>query len=150
MAFFFYKVSPYCVHFHFHFFASTLCMCVIHLTSIWRILLMTDGLNAVWSNDRASPTDNNPNNLELASPQSITAPGLDYITKLLHSDFHTTFPGVGFEPHRFKSKHNALPFYTVICCIIARETQDFFDQLQNSFNFPWPSNSPTFPRPQSN
>ena len=31
------------------------CMCVMYLTSIWRILLMTDGLNAVGSNDRAAP-----------------------------------------------------------------------------------------------
>ena len=29
--------------------------CDMYLTSIWRILLMTDGLNAVWSNDRAAP-----------------------------------------------------------------------------------------------
>ena len=49
---FFYKVSFFCIHFHF---ASTLCMCVMYLTSIWRIILMTDGLNAVWSNDRAAP-----------------------------------------------------------------------------------------------
>ena len=28
---------------------------------------MTDGLNAVWSNDRAAHTDTNPKNLELAS-----------------------------------------------------------------------------------
>ena len=28
---FFYKVSLFCIHFHF---ASTLCMCVMHLTSI--------------------------------------------------------------------------------------------------------------------
>ena len=27
---------------------------------------MTDGLNAVWSNDRAAHTDTNPKNLELA------------------------------------------------------------------------------------
>ena len=35
----------------------------MYLTSIWRILLMTDGLNAVWSNDRAAHTDTNPKNL---------------------------------------------------------------------------------------
>ena len=50
-----------------------LVICVMCLTSIWRILLMTDGLNAVWSNDRAAPTDTNPKNLELAPPQSVTA-----------------------------------------------------------------------------
>ena len=43
---------------------------------------MTDGLNAVWSNDRAAPTDTNHKNLELAPPQSVTATRLD---QLLHS-----------------------------------------------------------------
>ena len=43
-----------------------LVICVMYLASIWRILLMTDGLNAVWSNDRAAHTDTNPKNLELA------------------------------------------------------------------------------------
>ena len=43
---------------------------------------MTDGLNAVWSNDRAAPTDTNPKNLELAPPQSVTATRLD---QLVHS-----------------------------------------------------------------
>ena len=66
----------FCIHFHF---ASTLCMCVMYLTSIWRILLMTDGLNAVWSNDRAAPTDTNPKNLEIAPPQSVTATRLDQL-----------------------------------------------------------------------
>ena len=60
----FYKVSFFV---YISIFASTLCMCVMYLTSIWKILLMTDGLNAVWSNDRAAHTDNNPKNLELAS-----------------------------------------------------------------------------------
>ena len=54
-------------------------ICVMYLTSIWRILLMTDGLNAVWSNDRAAPTDTNPKNLELAPPQSVTATRLDQL-----------------------------------------------------------------------
>ena len=36
--------------------------------------LMTDGLNAVWSNDRAAHTDTNPKNLELAPPQSKVRP----------------------------------------------------------------------------
>ena len=40
---------------------------------------MTDGVNAVWSNDRAAPTDTNPKNLELAPPQSITATRLDQL-----------------------------------------------------------------------
>ena len=77
MPYYFNNVSFVCVHFHF--FASTLCMCVMYLTSIWRIILMTDGLNAVWSNDRAAPTDTNPKNLELASPQSVTATRLDQL-----------------------------------------------------------------------
>ena len=51
----------------------------MYLTSIWRIILMTDGLNAVWSNDRAAPTDTNPKNLELAPPQSVTATRLDQL-----------------------------------------------------------------------
>ena len=57
--------------------ACDMCLCI--LTSIWRILLMTDGLNAVWSNDRAAHTDTNPKNLELAPPQSITATRLDQL-----------------------------------------------------------------------
>ena len=56
-----------------------LVICVMYLTPIWRILLMTDGLNAVWSNDRAAPTDTNPKNLELAPPQSVTATRLDQL-----------------------------------------------------------------------
>ena len=40
---------------------------------------MSDGLNAVWSNDRAAHTDTNPKNLELAPPQSITATRLDQL-----------------------------------------------------------------------
>ena len=56
-----------------------LVICVMYLTSIWRILLMTDGLNAVWSNDRAAHTDTNPRNLKLAPPQSITATRLDQL-----------------------------------------------------------------------
>ena len=38
---------------------------------------MTEGLNAVWSNNRAAPTYTNPKNLELAPPQSVTATRLD-------------------------------------------------------------------------
>ena len=40
---------------------------------------MTDYLNAIWSNDRAAPTDTNPNNLELAPPQSVAATRLDHL-----------------------------------------------------------------------
>ena len=40
---------------------------------------MTDGLNAVWSNDRAAPTNTNPKNLEWAPPQSVTATRLDQL-----------------------------------------------------------------------
>ena len=40
---------------------------------------MTDGLNDFWSNDRAAPTDTNPKNIELASPQSVTATWLDQL-----------------------------------------------------------------------
>ena len=46
---------------------------------IWRIHLMTAGLNAVWSNDRAAHTDTNPKNLELAPPQSVTSTRLDQL-----------------------------------------------------------------------
>ena len=77
MAYFLVTRSP--VFVYISIFASTLCMCVMYLTSIWRILLMTNGLNAVWSNDRAAPTDTNPNNLELAPPQSVTATRLDQL-----------------------------------------------------------------------
>ena len=52
---------------------------------------MTDGLNAVWSNDRAAHTDTNPKNLELAPPQSITATRLD---QLVYSPcYDTNIPG---------------------------------------------------------
>ena len=40
---------------------------------------MTDGLNVVWSNDRAVHTDTNPKNLELATPQSVTTTRLDQL-----------------------------------------------------------------------
>ena len=40
---------------------------------------MTDGLNAVLSNDRAAPTDTNPKNLELSPPQSVTTTRLDQL-----------------------------------------------------------------------
>ena len=49
-------------------------MCVMYLTSFLQIILLTDGLNALWSNDRAArATDTNPKNLELAPLQSVTA-----------------------------------------------------------------------------
>ena len=40
---------------------------------------MTDGLNAVLSNDRAAPTYTNPKNLKLAPPHSVTATRLDQL-----------------------------------------------------------------------
>ena len=46
---------------------------------------MTDGLNTVRSNDRAVPTGNNPNNLELASPQSVTDTRLDQLVSPIQS-----------------------------------------------------------------
>ena len=86
-------------------------ICLMYLTSMWRILLMTDGLNAVWSNDRASPTDTNPKNLELAPPQSITATRLDqlvYSPNYYIQIFRLTFcPQWGLNP-RPKLKSNAL------------------------------------------
>ena len=110
MPFFFFK-SPFFVYISI--FASTLCMCVMYLMSIWRIILMTDGLNAVWSNDRAAHTDTNPKNLELA-PQSITANRLD---QLVYSPNYyiqifrlNLLPAVRIEPSyaRSKLKSNAL------------------------------------------
>ena len=71
--------APRSSHMHVHAVTPKLVICVMYLTSIWRILLMTDGLNAVWSNDRAAHTDTNPKNLELAPPQSITATRLDQL-----------------------------------------------------------------------
>ena len=66
-------------HMHVHAVTPKLVICVMYLTSIWRILLMTDGISAVWSNDRAAHTDTNPKNLELAPPQSITATRLNQL-----------------------------------------------------------------------
>ena len=73
---------------------------------------MTDGLNAVWSNDRTSPTYTNPKNLELATTppptQSVTVTRLD---KLVYSPncyidiFHSTFlPAVRIEHPTARSK----------------------------------------------
>ena len=75
MPHYFYKVSLFiysfvCEHFHF------LHVCYV-FNVIWRIHLMTDGLNVVWSNDRAAPTDTTPKNLELASPKVVMASRLD-------------------------------------------------------------------------
>ena len=68
---------------------------------------MADGLNAVWSNDRDAPTDTNPKNLELASPQSVTATRLYQLVyrpncyiKILRLNFS---PAVGFEPVTVRS-----------------------------------------------
>ena len=64
---------------------------------------MTDGLNAVWSNDRAAPTDTNPKNLELAPPQSLqdikfthtsSSATNKYIQPYQHKVFAWTWHGV--------------------------------------------------------
>ena len=53
---------------------------------------MTDGLNAVCSNDRAGPTYTNPKNRELESPQSVTATRLDqYSPNCYIQIFYLTF-----------------------------------------------------------
>ena len=86
-------------------------MFVIYLTSF-------DGLNAVWSNDRAASTDTNPKNLELAPPQSVTATRLDqfvYSSNCYIQIFSdsTCLPAVRIEPptDRSKLKSNALTNY---------------------------------------
>ena len=69
---------------------------------------MTDGLNAVWSNDRAaSPTDTNPKNLELASPQSVTATRLVYSPNCFQTQLFTRSEDL--TCNRSKLKSNALP-----------------------------------------
>ena len=83
MPYYFYKV-PFFLHFfslcvHFHYF----CKYTLHMRYVFnvilRILLMTDGLNAIWSNDRAASTDTIPQNLELGFPQSVTDTRLDQL-----------------------------------------------------------------------
>ena len=75
---------------------------------------MTDGLNAVGSNDRASPTDTNPKNLELAPPQSVTATRLDQLVYSLNYYIQifrlNILATVRIEPStaRSKLKSNAL------------------------------------------
>ena len=68
----FFSLPFVCVYISIIFFASTLCMCDMCLTSF-------DGLNAVWSNNRAVPTHTNPKNHELASPRSVMATRLDQL-----------------------------------------------------------------------
>ena len=63
MPYYFYNVSLF-VDISIIFYKFTLHVCYL-FNVIWRILLITDGLNAVWSNDCAAPTDTNPKNLEL-------------------------------------------------------------------------------------
>ena len=74
---------------------------------------MTDGLNAVWSNDRVAPTDTNPKNLKLAPPQSVTATRLDqlvYSPNCYIPIFTQLFTRSGAQtPNRSKLKYNALP-----------------------------------------
>ena len=51
---------------------------------------MTDGLNAVWSNDRAAHTDTNPKNLELAPHSShLTPHARDYILLTLITTYYS-------------------------------------------------------------
>ena len=99
----FFNRSPFFVYISI--FASTLCMCVMYLTSLWRILLMTDGLNAVLSNDRASPTDTNLNNLKLAPPQATRLDQLvyspNYYIQIIRLNL---FPAVRIEPSTARSK----------------------------------------------
>ena len=85
---------------------------------------MTDGLNAVSSNDHAASTDTNPKNLELAPPQSITATRLD---QLVYSPNYfiqifrlNLFPAVRIEPStaRSKLKSNALTDCAMILYLI--------------------------------
>ena len=108
----FFTRSPFFVYISI--FASTHCMCVMYLTPIWRIILMTDGLNAIWSNNRAAPTDTNPKNLELAPPQSVTATRLDQLVYSLNYYIQifrlNHLPAVRIEPStaRLKLKSNAL------------------------------------------
>ena len=72
------------------FFASTLHVCYV-FNVIWQLLLMTDGLNVVWSNERAAPTDTNPKNLELAPPQSVTPPNAGKSTSRTGLRKHSLF-----------------------------------------------------------
>ena len=80
---------------------------------------MTDGLNAVWSNYRAAPTDTNPKNLELAPPQSITATRLDQLVyspncyiQIFQTQLFTR--SENRTPNRSKLKSNALPIALLI------------------------------------
>ena len=80
------RLFSFCVHFHLH-------VCYV-FNVIWQNLLMTDGLNAVLSNDCTAPTDTNPKNLELAPPQSVTATRLDQLVNSPNcyiQIFHSTF-----------------------------------------------------------
>ena len=83
-------------------------ICVMYLTSMWQILLMTDGLNAVWSNDCAALTDTNLKNVELAPPQSITATRLDPLVYspnyYIHIFRRNLLSAVRIEPSTARSK----------------------------------------------
>ena len=69
---------------------------------------MTDGLHAVRYNDRAAPTDTNPNNIELALPQSVTATRLDQLVYSLNYYIQifrlNLLPAVRIEPSTAHSK----------------------------------------------
>ena len=73
---FFYKVSLFCIHFHF-------CKYTLHVCYVFNVNL-TDSFDdrqsqCRLSSDRAAPTDTNPKSLELALPQSLTATRLDQL-----------------------------------------------------------------------
>ena len=74
---------------------------------------MTDGPNAVRSNYRASPTDTNPKNLELAPPKSIMATRLDqlaYSPNYYIQIFRLNLlPVVRIEPSTARSKLSPTP-----------------------------------------
>ena len=113
----------FCRHSNFYFRKYTLHVCYV-FNVIWQIPLMIDDLNAVWSNDRAAPTDTNPKNLEFVPPQSVTAIRLD---QLVYSpncyipifQTHLFFPQWGSNPQplaRTKLKSNALTDCAIELC----------------------------------
>ena len=109
MPYYFYKVS------FFLYISIIFCKYTLHgsyvFNVIWRVLFMTDGLIVVWSNDRAAPTDINLKNLELASPQSVTATRLDqivYSPNCYIPIFRQLFSRSG-DRTRNRSRSNALP-----------------------------------------
>ena len=90
---------------------------------------MTDGLNAVWSNDRAAHTDTNSKNLELAPPQSITATRLDQLVyspnyyiqisrlKIIARSEKRTFTLRALSPGRLPLRHESYTATDTVCII---------------------------------